>query len=320
VNLAYTRIAYDATLAAQLRTPAPTAHGADLAPSKADLQTTRVLYRYFPTGACELAIDESCIGGFGWRRLLYFDAVDQNVGSVDMDQETTDFVTAGVANVPPTQEIEHGLYEYSSCHQHYHFRHFGLFSLNTSQVSSTSKRGFCIAAVNRWANAEWSSTFNLFSTCQTQGITSGWSDVYQAGISCQWIDITGVQATNVGTLMADTNPDGLLCEGILDKYPNGSQIFELTTFKTLSGAPVSKQACDRIPNYDANNQISASVSLPGAGESYVTQPCLGGPQFFGPLRNCEFHQVTPSLRTCAAGQKNKLSVQLQLKLSSVTCL
>jgi len=309
VDFLFTRVAYDSSIAAQYRAPSANVNGADLSPSDADLQGTRVLYRYFPSGSCERAIDEMCIGGFGWRRLLYFDAVDRNVGTVDLDMETTDFVNAGIAQTPPAQEIAHGLYEYSSCHHHYHFRHFGNFSFQTgSQVPTSSKRGFCIASVDRWANAEWAPTWSDFSTCETQGITRGWSDTYQAGISCQWIDITNVgSGTNVGTLVSKTNPDGLLCEGTLQKYPNGSQIYEPTSFTTLSGQPVSKQSCNVIPNYAANNQVSASVIIPNTGASYVTEPCLESMQHFGPLRNCEFDGVTPLVRTCSPGQQTSLT-------------
>lgn len=312
VSIEYKRVAYDASIATQYRTPAAAVNGADLAPSQEDLEGTRVVYRYFPNTSCERAVDEMCIGGYGWRRLLYFDAMDRNVGTADLDMETTDFVDSGTSHNPPSQEIAYGLYEYSSCHQHYHFRHFGRFTFSSSQSANASgpnngKRGFCVASVARWANAEWSPTWSDFSTCQTQGITRGWSDVYQQGISCQWIDITDTTVMTSGTLVSRTNPDGLLCEGVLQKYPNGSQIYQRTNFTTLNGNPVSKQKCNLISNYNANNQVSATVSVPSVGGSYVTQACVEARQHFGPLRNCEFDKVTPLLRTCTPGQQTSLT-------------
>jgi len=110
-----------------------------------------------------------------------------------------------------------------------------------------------------------------------------------------------------GTLSVDTNFDGVLCEGQLLFYPNGSQIYVLTNFTTLEGGPVSKQACQLIPNWARNNNASTSVTLPFAGQSYVTQPCIRTGQPIGPLRDCEFKSLPNLLRACVPGQRTNLT-------------
>ena len=60
-------------------------------------------------------------------------------------------------------------------------------------VARGHKQAFCL--VDLWQShpglagdaARRSST-----TCDFQGISAGWADVYNRGLDCQWIDITGV--------------------------------------------------------------------------------------------------------------------------------
>jgi len=54
-------------------------------------------------------------------------------------------------------------------------------------------------------------------TCENQGLTSGWADVYSAGLDCQWIDITGVPSGDY-IVRITVNPGGTLNEA--DKSNN----------------------------------------------------------------------------------------------------
>jgi hypothetical protein len=38
--------------------------------------------------------------------------------------------------------------------------------------------------------------------CDNQGITSGWEDVYDRSLDCQWIDVTGIKP---GKVHAESN-------------------------------------------------------------------------------------------------------------------
>ena len=50
-------------------------------------------------------------------------------------------------------------------------------------------------------------------TCSNQGISVGWSDVYDASLDCQWIDVTGVA------------PGQYLLRVTINGGPNGAHVF-----------------------------------------------------------------------------------------------
>ena len=83
------------------------------------------------------------------------------------------------------------MFEYSTCHQHYHFSHYGKFSLGFGNQHFVSKRAFCLESTSRYANNETTPLTHPYS-CHFQGIEAGWGDDYIAGIDCQWIDVSSV--------------------------------------------------------------------------------------------------------------------------------
>lgn len=125
---------------------------------------------------CELG--EGCVGGAGARRLMLFTAATPNVGS-------TDLVMGIPANHPE-------LFHYSACHDHYHFDEFARYELRdkdgVSVVATGHKQAFCMLDTVSWA---WPLALPRFD-CANQGISRGFTDHYEAGLPCQWIDITGV--------------------------------------------------------------------------------------------------------------------------------
>ncbi len=126
--------------------------------------------------SCELA--EGCLGGLGGRRLLLFSAAIPNIGSADL-------VMGIPANHPE-------LFHYSGCHDHYHFEEFARYELldgpNGVVVAEGHKQAFCMLDSNSWA---WPVAQPRF-TCENQGISRGFTDIYESGLPCQWVDITGV--------------------------------------------------------------------------------------------------------------------------------
>lgn len=81
-----------------------------------------------------------------------------------------------------------GLYEFATCHQHYHFRHYALYELvdpNTGHVWRAAKRGFCMIDVEKYHDYPGpSNNERHFLACGApgvpgnQGISMGWADVY----------------------------------------------------------------------------------------------------------------------------------------------
>ena len=79
---------------------------------------------------------------------------------------------------------------------------------------------FCLESTNRFSNAVWSPLSAPYDRCQYQGISPGWGDMYQAGLSGQWVVADGAPA-GPATLSALANPAVLLCEGTLQYASDG---------------------------------------------------------------------------------------------------
>ncbi len=260
----------------------------------------KVIYRYVPEGDCTIA--EKCVGGAGWRRLLQFSSVNWNIGKKTLDIGAVEPLVAGMGD---DELANHHIYEYSECHEHYHFMHYGDFTYG-DQKPANSKRGFCLESTDRLSNNETTPLHNPYGDCSYQGIESGWGDNYNSGIDCQWIDVTGYDVSKgpvTEVIRESFNPDGFLCEGVPVLDDKGKQVYEPTSFKTAKGEPVDRPKCTFMPNWDANNARTEDVTLTGLGESFVNQPCTRGQ--IGPLRNCGFKKKS-DLESCTPGAAVKL--------------
>jgi len=293
----------------------PGTNGADLQVVASEFQTNRIVYKYIEPNACELK-EEKCVTGSGWRRLLEFATSDENVGNKTLDIGAVNYYLSGAK----TLNDQYHIFEYSSCHEHYHFAHYGSFSLGND--ATTSKRGFCLQSTDRTSNHELSPLHNPYSGCDYQGVEVGWVDQYKAGLPCQWIDITDIDTSSAPVtkpLSFGSNPDGFLCEGtpVLDK--KGNPVFEPTEFRTASGEVEYRPKCEYSADWQANNSHSYDVSLPKPGEGMITTACKRGQ--VGPLRNCGFKNAdqrvactvgsSVTLR-CAVNQKKGATAQPQV--------
>lgn len=305
--LRFERIPYDGATAEAFRLGEVVSVGTpELAPSADALQENRVVYRYFPQESC--AIYEGCVGGSGWRRLLQFTGSVHNVGMQPLHIGAVDYFVGG-----ETGDLEnHNLYEYSACHNHYHFTHYGDFGLDTGSAPVGGKRAWCLVSTSRASNNEVTPLFTPYSDCVNQGIQAGWSDEYYAGLDCQWLDITDVDTSagpTTASLSFDFNPDQFLCEGYMPLDEDGRPFWEPALdengeqFTTSAGEPVDKPVCEPFPGSSDNNRVAIDVSLPAEG-GLITEPCSRGQ--IGPLRNCGWSaegQVTP----CTPGAEVKVS-------------
>ena len=107
---------------------------------------------------------------------MLFTVATPNIGSADL-------VMGIAANHPD-------LYHYSGCHDHYHFDEFARYELRDGdKIAATGhKQAFCMLDTVSWA---WPTELPTFD-CANQGISRGFSDFYESGLPCQWIDITDV--------------------------------------------------------------------------------------------------------------------------------
>ena len=144
--------------------------------------------RTFSEASC--AVFEGCVNEPGDRRLLRFSTETPNTGNADL------FMGTPAGN---------DLFEFSECHNHYHFEEYAdyrLINATTGEIAATGhKQAFCLIDLSRYSPNAGPPQYN----CGFQGITQGWADIYSSGLDCQWVDITGVPAGNY-ELEIEVNP------------------------------------------------------------------------------------------------------------------
>lgn len=296
-SMDFTRIPWNQAVADRVRFPGiPRSSGADLAVIGDALpQENAIYYRYFAPDACEIV--EKCIAKPGWRRFLSFSANVRNEGDHDID-------LGDVTDPSNPWRIANAI-EFSSCHQHYHFSHYGTFQYGTLPGS---KKAFCLEDTDRTHNDELTSLTPDHQSCQFQGITAGWGDEYQFGLPCQGVDITegDTDSTNPAdtTLSFVANPDQFICEGFPVLDSSGNLIFDPTSFTTETGLPVSRERCNFTPGYAVNNSASTNITARDS-VSFVSAACKQGE--IGPLRDCGFSVEPFQMSSCTPGQTVQLS-------------
>jgi len=144
----------------------------------------------FTADDCEIV--EACVGGTGERRLLRFDTVTPNLGAGDL-----------VLGQPPPPGQSNDIFVWSPCHMHHHVAHYATFELldGTNVVVAGHKQGFCLEDTEQEHPGDSSRGYS----CNYQGISVGWADVYSKYLPCQWIDVTGVPSGSY-TLHLVVNP------------------------------------------------------------------------------------------------------------------
>ena len=172
-----------------------------------------------------------------------------------------------------------GLYEYASCHRHFHFRHYALYELvdpATGYVWRAAKRGFCMIDIEKYqdypgpANNE-----RNFLSCGApadgtspaipgnQGISVGWADTYVWQLGGQYFVLDGGDGQPVV-------PPGIYRIRITVNPPFVATAGEACPYTDPQGF------CHQLPelNY-ANNVTEIEINLPD-------HP---GKQGVGPLKN-----------------------------------
>ncbi|MDB6154306.1 MAG: hypothetical protein JWL90_2759, partial [Chthoniobacteraceae bacterium] len=147
---------------------------------------------------CE--VEEGLISA-GAHTLLRFTTESRNVGGSDL-------VMPPILN--PDGSVN-PIYEYHACHDHYHFLSFASYRLldaRNQPVASGRKVSFCLEDVQPWSLR---ASPGVKYDCEMQGIQTGWSDVYDAGLPGQWIDVTNVPLGNY-TLEVTVNPEAIIDE------------------------------------------------------------------------------------------------------------
>jgi hypothetical protein len=202
----------------------------------------------------------------GLRRLVRFTVGIANVGDADIY----------VGNPQDHIDAGDGLFEFATCHNHYHFRNYAKYELidpATGKVWRAAKRGFCMLDTD--PNPSWlggAPTEHYYRSCGTttlagnQGISVGWTDTYRFFLGGQYFVLDG--------------GDGQ------DPVPPGRYIIRITAnppFLAQAGEPCpytdTVGFCHMLPesNY-ANNVGQVEIDIPahpgraGVGPLKDTKP------------------------------------------------
>jgi Lysyl oxidase len=211
----------------------------------------------------------------GLRRLVRFTVMTPNIGNKDIFVgDPNDHIAAG-----------DGLFEFASCHHHYHFRHYALYELvdpQTGQVWRAAKRGFCMLDTdpNPVPIGGVPPKEGQFRSCGAvgipgnQGISAGWADTYRFTLAGQYFVLDGGDGQPV--------------------VPPGEYIIRITVnppFVAQAGEPcpnVDPQGfCHQLPESNYSDNVgTAMISIsdnpgrkgegPLAGNSAATEECDHG--------------------------------------------
>src|SRR5947209_800806 len=142
-----------------------------------------------PATAC--SVEEGNITP-GLRTIIRFTVETPNIGDAD--------VIVGDPNVHVA--ANDGLFEFATCHHHYHFRHYALYQLidpNTGFVWKAAKKGFCMldtdpSPVSTSGQQPQSPQFRNCGAVGipgNQGISHGWADTYRFFLAGQFFVLDG---------------------------------------------------------------------------------------------------------------------------------
>ncbi len=209
----------------------------------------------------------------GLRRLVRFTVTTPNIGDAD--------INLGDPNVHVA--ANDGLYEFATCHNHYHFRHYALYQLvdpNTGFVWRAAKRGFCMLDTDP---APASLTGQppgppFFRVCGrvgipgNQGISHGWSDTYVFKLGGQYFVLDGGDGQPV--------------------VPPGQYILRITVNPPFT--PVGSEPCRFLDTKGFCHQLFESNYENNVGEVIINIPDHPGRGGVGPLNNTKPDGTEPA--------------------------
>jgi hypothetical protein len=125
----------------------------------------------------------------GDRRLLRFTVTTPNIGDAD------NYIGNPRAHVAAND----GLYEFDTCHNHYHFKHYATYKLidaTTGYVWRAAKRGFCMLDTDPYLPSLRDAPRNYWNCGNQdidgfQGISKGWNDTYVWQLGGQYFVLDG---------------------------------------------------------------------------------------------------------------------------------
>jgi Lysyl oxidase len=199
----------------------------------------------------------------GPHRVLRFTVSTPNVGTADI------FIGDPNAHVAAND----GLYEFASCHNHFHFRHYATYQLigPDGHVWRAAKRGFCMIDVSPAPAADGAVKTWAYRNCGrvgipgNQGISHGWADVYVWQLSGQYFVLDG--------------GDGQA------PVPPGTYTIRITVNPSFDAAPGERCPNSEAPPSKSCHQLPESNYADNVGEAVVVITDHPGKSGVGPGTN-----------------------------------
>lgn len=130
----------------------------------------------FQKNACEVV--DMCLLGSGERRLLHFDTITPNLGDAD-------FYVGNPKNNPKVFGVN-----CTGQSVYLDYANYRLLSADgVEEVAVGHKAAFALIDVAPWTDDAGPAQYGFGDD---MGISVGWVDIYNAGLPCQYVDITGV--------------------------------------------------------------------------------------------------------------------------------
>jgi hypothetical protein len=206
----------------------------------------------------------------GTHTIIRFTVTTPNIGKGDV------FVGSPLKHMDPNGDgdfsDQDGLFEYASCHAHFHFQHYATYRLIDSQGREwkAAKRGFCMLDTDPYNTNNGDGTWTYRSCGDLtrdgfQGISTGWADTYVFKLGGQYFVLDGgdgqpVVPPGVYTIRIEVNP---------------------------AYAPDRKGNCPRVkdPLTGMCHQFAESNYANNIGEATVQITDHPGRAGYGPLKN-----------------------------------
>ena len=206
----------------------------------------------------------------GVRSILRFTVTTPNVGDADV------FIGSPLAHMDPNGDGSFAdsdqLYEFASCHGHFHFQHYATYRLIDASGKEwrAAKRGFCMLDTDPYNTVNGDGTWTYRSCGSTtrdgfQGISAGWADTYVFKLGGQYFVLDGGDGQAV--------------------VPPGTYTIEVVVNPPY--APDKRGNCPRVKDSATGmcHQIAESNYTNNVGRATVFITDHPGRAGYGPLKN-----------------------------------
>ncbi|HEX9940496.1 MAG TPA: lysyl oxidase family protein [Thermoanaerobaculia bacterium] len=197
----------------------------------------------------------------GLRRLVRFTVMTANMGTADIN----------IGDPLAHYSANDGLFELSTCHDHFHFRNYATYELidpRTGKVWKAAKRGFCMldtdpnpAYLGEVPKNPVYHSCGTLSVSGNQGISHGWTDTYRFFLGGQYFVLDGGDGQPV--------------------VPPGDYIIRITAnppYKATKDNP-----CRFLDPNGMCHALQESNYFNNVGQALITIPDRPGKDGYGPL-------------------------------------